>query len=338
MYSEKYMAEVDEQKNRCYNATILLKRVMLSKGITPDGVIPIFEKWLKKEEVMKKLTALLAVAAMTLSLVACGSSAESTAETTEETTEATETTDAAETAETTETEETADAAETTEAKTYVIATDTTFAPFEFENDNGEMVGIDLDLLAAIAEDQGFEYELQVIGFSAAVTALEAGEVDGVIAGMSITDERAQKYDFSEPYFDSGVGMAVAADSDIKSYEDLAGLQVAAKIGTEGCAFAESIADQYGFTIAQFEDSATMYQDVLSGTSAACFDDYPVLGYEISRGTPLALPMPMERGSSYGFATLKGAAPELVEMFNAGLENLKASGKYDEIINTYISTK
>ena len=119
---------------------------MLSKGITPDGVIPIFEKWLKKEEVMKKLTALLAVAAMTLSLVACGSSAESTAETTEETTEATETTDAAETAETAETEETADAAETTEAKTYVIATDTTFAPFEFENDNGEMVGIDLTFL------------------------------------------------------------------------------------------------------------------------------------------------------------------------------------------------
>ena len=327
MYSEKYMAEVDEQKNRCYNATILLKRVMLSKGITPDGVIPVFGRWLKKEEVMKKLTALLAVAAMTFSLAACGSSAESTAETTEETTEATEVT-----------EETADAAETTEAKTYVIATDTTFAPFEFENDNGEMVGIDLDLLAAIAEDQGFEYELQVIGFSAAVTALEAGEVDGVIAGMSITDERAQKYDFSEPYFDSGVGMAVAADSDIKSYEDLAGLQVAAKIGTEGCAFAESIADQYGFTIAQFEDSSTMYQDVLSGTSAACFDDYPVLGYEISRGTGLALPMEMERGSSYGFATLKGEAPELVEMFNAGLENLKASGKYDEIVGTYISTK
>ena len=278
---------------------------------------------------MKKLTALLTVAAMTLSLVACGSSS---AEGTEEA-PAAETTEAA--AETTETTEEAAPAE---AKTYVIATDTTFAPFEFENDNGDMVGIDLDLLAAIAEDQGFTYELQVIGFSAAVTALEAGEVDGVIAGMSITDERAQKYDFSEPYFDSGVGMAVAADSEIKSYEDLAGLQVAAKIGTEGCAFAEGIADQYGFTIAQFEDSATMYQDVLSGTSAACFDDYPVLGYEISRGTPLALPMEMERGSSYGFATLKGEAPELVEMFNTGLANLKASGKYDEILATYIATK
>ena len=83
----------------------------------------------------------------------------------------------------------------------MIATDTVFKPFEYTNENNEFVGIDVDILAAIAEDQGFEYELQVIGFSAAVTALEAGEVDGVIAGMSITDERAQKYDFSEPYFD-----------------------------------------------------------------------------------------------------------------------------------------
>ena len=211
----------------------------------------------------------------------------------------------------------------------------TFAPFEFENDKGEMVGIDLDLLAAIAEDQDFKYELQVVGFSAAVTALEAGEVDAMIAGMSITEERQAKYTFSEAYFDSGVGMAVQAGSTIASYEDLAGQQVAAKIGTEGCAFAESIADQYGFTIAQFEDSSSMYQDVLAGTSVACFDDYPVLGYEIARGTALSLPLEMERGSSYGFATLKGENDELVEMFNKGLENLKANGKYDEIINTYI---
>lgn len=222
------------------------------------------------------------------------------------------------------------------SKVYKIATDTTFAPFEFEDDNGNMVGIDLDLLAAIAEDQGFEYELEYVGFSAAMTALEAGEVDGMIAGMSITEERAEKYDFSEPYFDSGVGMAVLADSDIASYEDLAGKQVAAKIGSEGCAFAESIQDVYGFTIAQFEDSSTMYQDVLAGTSAAVFDDYPVLGYEINRGIGFKMPCEMERGSSYGFATLKDANPELVEMFNEGLNHLRESGKYDEIINTYIS--
>lgn len=240
---------------------------------------------------------------MALSLMACGSSSESA---------------------------------TSTERVYKIATDTTFAPFEFENDKGEMVGIDLDLLKAIAQDQGFKYELQVVGFSAALTALEAGEVDGVIAGMSITEERKQKYDISDAYFDSGVGMAVLEDSDIASYEDLEGLQVATKIGTEGCAFAESIADKYGFTIAQFEDSATMYQDVLAGTSAACFDDYPVLGYEISRGIGFKMPMEMEQGSSYGFAVLKGENAQLLEKFNAGLENMKESGKYDEILNTYIA--
>lgn len=279
----------------------------------------------------KKMLALTMAALMAASMTACGGS--KPAETTAAATTAADTA----AADTTAADSSADA--TTAAasdKVYKIATDTTFAPFEFENDNGEMVGIDLDILKAISEDQGFQYDLVVAGFSAAVTGLEAGEYDGVIAGMSITEERQAKYDFSEPYYDSGVGMAVAADSDIASYEDLNGKSVAAKIGTEGCSFAESIADQYGFTINQFEDSSSMYQDVLAGNSVACFDDYPVLGYEISRGTALKLPLDMERGSSYGFATLKGANPELVEMFDAGLKNLKDSGKYDEILNTYIS--
>lgn len=276
---------------------------------------------------MKKKFLALTIAVLTAaSLTACGGKTETTA--------------AATTAADTKAGDTTAAEVETEAvksdKKYKIATDTTFAPFEFENDKGEMVGIDLDLLKAIAQDQGFEYELVVAGFSAAVTGLEASEYDGVIAGMSITSERAAKYDFSQTYYDSGVGMAVLADSTIASYDDLSGKDVAAKIGTEGCTFAESIADQYGFKITQFEDSASMYQDVLAGNSVACFEDYPVLGYEISRGVGLKLPLEMEKGSPYGFATLKGKNPELVEMFDAGLANLKANGTYDEILNTYIS--
>lgn len=283
----------------------------------------------------KKVLALTMAALIAASLTACGGGS---APATDAATTAAGTTvaDAGNNTATTQADTTAAADTEKSDKVYKIATDTTFAPFEFENEKGEMVGVDLDILKAIAEDQGFQYDLVVAGFSAAVTGLEAGEYDGVIAGMSINPEREKKYDFSEPYYDSGVGMAVAADSDIASYDDLNGKTVAAKIGTEGCSFAESIADQYGFTIIQFEDSASMYQDVLAGNSVACFEDYPVLGYEISRGTGLKLPMDMERGSSYGFATLKGANPELVEMFNAGLKNLKDSGKYDEILNTYIS--
>lgn len=283
----------------------------------------------------KKFLGITMAALMAVSLTACGGAAEPAA-TTAADTAAADTAAAGTEAADPAAEDTTAAAASQDGKVYKIATDTTFAPFEFENENGEMVGVDLDLLKAISEDQGFQYDLIVAGFSAAVTGMEAGEYDAVIAGMSINPEREAKYDFSDPYYDSGVGMAVAADSDIASYDDLNGKTVAAKIGTEGCTFAESIADQYGFTIIQFEDSASMYQDVLAGNSVACFEDYPVLGYEISRGTALKLPLEMERGSSYGFATLKGANPELVEMFNAGLKNLKDSGKYDEILNTYIS--
>ena len=232
-----------------------------------------------------------------------------------------------------------DSAEGEGGKKYIIATDTTFAPFEFKNDQDEYVGVDIELLKAIAEDQGFEYELQPLGFDAAVTALETNQADAVIAGMSITDERKEKYDFSEPYYDSGVVMAIKADNDdIKSYEDLKGKKVAAKTGTEGATFAESIKEKYDFEISYFDESPNMYEDVKTGNTVACFEDYPVMGYGISQNNGLKMVTDMEKGSSYGFAVLKGKNAELLEKFNAGLKNVKESGKYDEIVNKYIKTE
>jgi polar amino acid transport system substrate-binding protein len=228
---------------------------------------------------------------------------------------------------------------TDETKTYNIATDTTFAPFEFQNDAGDYVGIDIEILAAIAEDQGFEYELNPLGFNAAVAALESNQTDGVIAGMSITAERQQKYDFSAPYYDSGVVMAIKADNDaIKSYTELKGLKVAVKTGTEGATFAESIKDQYGFELVYFDESPLMYEDVKTGNSVACFEDYPVMGYGITQGNGLKMVTDMEKGSSYGFAVLKGKNTELLDMFNAGLQNIKDNGKYQEIIDKYIAAE
>ena len=83
-----------------------------------------------------------------------------------------------------------------EEKTYIIATDKTYPPFEMEDDSGKLVGVDMDLIRAIAKDQKFKIKINSLGFDAACTALESGEADGVIAGMSINDERKQKYDFS----------------------------------------------------------------------------------------------------------------------------------------------
>ncbi len=224
----------------------------------------------------------------------------------------------------------------TSRKKYLIATDTTFAPFEFEDAKGNFIGIDMDILSAIAKDQGFSYQVQVLGFNAAVQSLESKQSDGVIAGMSITEDRKKKFDFSDPYFDSGVVMGISkTDGTIKSYADLKGKKVAIKTGTEGAAFAESIKDKYGFTVAYFEDSANMYEEVKIGNSAACFEDYPVLGYGISQGIPLKIVTPKEKGSSYGFAVNKGLNTELLAKFNKGLADIKANGTYQTILDTYI---
>ncbi|OXM15929.1 amino acid ABC transporter substrate-binding protein/permease [Paenibacillus herberti] len=223
-------------------------------------------------------------------------------------------------------------------KTYQIGTDITFAPFEYQDASGKYVGIDMDLMEAIAKDQNFKYEIKPLGFNAAVQALESNQVDGVIAGMSITDERKLKFDFSESYYDSGVSMAVrSGNEDIKSYGDLRGKKVAVKTGTQGYTVAESLAGEYGFTIVPFDDSAQMYDDVKGGNSVATFDDKPVLAYGQNQGNGLQVveEIEMVKGGSYGFAVSKGQNAELLKMFNDGLTNVRNSGEFDRILANYL---
>ena len=223
------------------------------------------------------------------------------------------------------------------SKKYVIATDTTFAPFEYTDESGKFVGVDVDLLAAIAAETGFEYDLQSLGFDAAVAALESNQADAVIAGMSITDARKQKYDFTDPYYESYVCAAAKADGDVKSLDDLKGKTVACKTGTQSADWAESIKDQYGFTITYFDQSDMMYQDVQTGNTAACFEDYPVMAYGVKQGNGLAV-IGKDDGTyatPTALAVMKGKNSELIEKFNKGLKSLKDSGKYDEIINKYM---
>ena len=223
-----------------------------------------------------------------------------------------------------------------DGENYVIATDTTFAPFEFQDGSGNLVGIDMDLIRDIAKDQNFSVDIKPLGFDAALQAVQANQAAGVIAGMSITDERKKVFDFSDPYFESGVQMAVLDDNDdIKSYEDLKGKRVAVKNGTEGAEFAESIRAKYGFEVVSFADSASMFEEVKTGNSVAIFEDYPVLNYGIQQGNGFKTVTPKEKGSSYGFAVNKGQNPQLLQQFNEGLKNLKASGRYDEIIESYL---
>ena len=271
---------------------------------------------------MKKLLALGMAAMMALSLAACGGAASTSESTSSEAS----------------TSEAATAENAGSDKTWVIATDTVFKPFEYTDASGNFVGIDVDIVAAIAEDQGFKYELKSLGWDGAIAACQAGQADGMIAGASITQERKDSgWTFSDGYYNATQTLTVPENSDITGFEDLKGKNVAVKIGTQGAAYADSLKDEYGFTVTSFEDSPTMYQAVLGGQCVACFEDTPIMQASIKDGG-LALKVlenTATEGAPYGFAIFNPNSQELLDMFNAGLANIKANGKYDEIIAKYL---
>ncbi len=256
----------------------------------------------------KRIIALLAAVAMTVSLVGCGAKGSGSTPA------------------------------SSDSKTWIIATDTSFKPFEYRDSENNFVGIDMDLLAAIAEDQGFKYDVQILGWDASIAACQAGQADGMIAGASITDERKEfGWIFSDGYYDANQSMAVAENSGITGLDGLSGKAVAVKTGTMSAEYAESLSGQYNFTVTYFEDSPTMYQAVVGGQVAAVFDDTPIMAANIKDGNlPMViLPETGNDPAAYGFAVFNKDNQKLVDMFNEGLKNIKANGKYDEILKKYL---
>ena len=220
-------------------------------------------------------------------------------------------------------------------KSYKVVMDSSFAPFEYQSDNGEYIGIDVDLIKAIAEQQGFTLELSNPGFDAALNAVQAGQADAVIAGMSITDARKEIFDFSDSYYTSNIILAVKEGSIVKAYKDLKGMTVGAKNGTASYSFLEEHANEYGYTLKAFDEASSMYDSLNAGSVDAIMDDEAILKYAIQQGRKFTTPIDGEPSGDYGFAVKKGSNPELIAMFNNGLAALRKSGKYDEILAKYL---
>lgn len=227
-----------------------------------------------------------------------------------------------------------------EGQTYIIATDTTFAPFEFRDSSGELVGIDMDLMRAIAEKQGFEVEFRSLGFNAALQALTSNQADGVIAGMSITEERQEVYDFSDPYFTGTMTLAVndGDEGEIGDWSDLDGKTLVVKTGSMSEDVARERQEEYGYEITALDQTTTLVESVKSGNADALMDDYPVIAYGVQQGSGLVTVGEQVEAGDYGFAVNKDRNPELLAAFNQGLAELQESGEYQEIMDRYLATE
>ncbi|WP_117282929.1 ABC transporter substrate-binding protein/permease [Streptococcus intermedius] len=218
---------------------------------------------------------------------------------------------------------------------YTIASDSSFAPFVFQDSNNKYTGIDMDLIKAIAKDQGFTIEITNPGFDAALNAVQSGQADGMIAGMSVTDARKETFDFSEPYYTANAILSIKETSTITSYKDLKGKTVGVKNGTASQTFLTKSQSKYDYKIKTFADASSMYDSLNSGSVDAVMDDEPVVKYSISQGQKLKTPIKGTPIGDTAFAVKKGSNPELIQMFNNGLANIKKNGQYQKILDKYL---
>jgi len=224
------------------------------------------------------------------------------------------------------------------AEDYAIATGDDFRPFEFVDEEGNLAGIDIEILAAIAEDQGFTYTLEPFIWEEAINACKSGQKDGMIASASITEERRSNgWIFSKGYFSATQSMAVPADANIAGFDDLIGKKVAVKSGTISADYAVSLANWFGFSLVTYDKTPEIFEAVINGEADACFEDTPIIGdYIKTNSAPLKFVSgSINQGAFYGFVVFSPEKQELIDKFNAGLDNIKANGIYDQIIRKYI---
>ena len=224
-----------------------------------------------------------------------------------------------------------------QVKKFVIATDASFPPMEFVDENKNIVGFDIDLMNAIAQEMGFEVEFKNTAWDGIFAGLEGGEYDAILSSVTITDERKQKYDFSDPYINAGQAVVVRADETrIKSDKDLPGKVVGAQIGTTGAFAVEKI---QGATLKEYDTIDLALLDLVNGNIDAVVVDTPVaadyaLASETFKGKLKIVGEPFTE-EYYGLVVRKGET-ELLKLFNEGLKKVRASGKYDEIYAKWIT--
>ncbi|MFP5527826.1 basic amino acid ABC transporter substrate-binding protein [Peptococcus simiae] len=218
----------------------------------------------------------------------------------------------------------------------VVGTNPTFAPFEFQNDKGEMQGFDLDLLRAIGEEAGFDVEFKSLSFDALTAAVQNGEIDVIAAGMSITPDRQKQLLFSKPYMDASLGIYVAKDTDgINGVGDLKGKVVAAQQGTTGADEVQDLADKRQIGEAKIlEDYNMCFLELTNGGADALVIDLPVAeNYMKNNADTVKMVGEPYVADYYGIAMAKDNT-ELEQKINDGLDKVIKSGKFEELCKKY----
>lgn len=269
----------------------------------------------------KKIVALVAAAAMVLSMAACGSTDNSSSDAK----------DGSAAAETTK---------TSDSDTLVMATNATFPPYEYV-DGEECKGIDIEIAQAIADAMGKKLEVDDIDFDSIIPAITTGKADMALAGMTVTDERKENVDFSDSYATGVQVIIVPEDSDITGPDDLANdKMIGVQQGTTGHIYCSDTPEKGGFGedhVTAYPNGASAIQALQTGkVDAVVIDNEPAKAF-VAENPGLKILDTEYVTEDYAIAVKKGNT-ELLDQINETLAKLKADGKLQSIIDKYIKAE
>ena len=222
------------------------------------------------------------------------------------------------------------------AKVYVVGTDAAYAPFESQNEKGEIVGFSVDLLNAVAAKGGFQVKYVNTPWEGIFNSLQQGDRDMLASSITITDERRQTMDFTNPYFDAVQLIAVKDGSKVAKFDDLKTLKVGVQTGTTGDEVVSKLLGKTNTNVKRFESTPLALKELeAGGVDAVVADNGVVINY-VANNTAAKFRTVSDSAFSpeqYGIAVKKGNA-ELLDKINKGLADLRADGTYQQVYAKY----
>lgn len=224
-----------------------------------------------------------------------------------------------------------------EAKKFVVASDASFPPMEYVDETKAMVGFDIDMMNAVAAAMGFKVEFKNTAWDGIFAGLEGSASDAILSAVTITDERKQKYDFSEPYVNAGQIVVVRTEETaITDNKSLTGKLVGAQIGTTGAFAVQKIE---GAKLKEYDTIDLAMLDLLNKNVDAVVVDTPVAANFVLTSANYKGKLKTVGASFtdeyYGVVVRKGDPTGFLPMFNEGLKKIKADGTYDKIYAKWI---
>lgn len=222
------------------------------------------------------------------------------------------------------------------AKVVVVGTDAAYAPFELQNEKGEIVGLTIDVVTAVAKKAGFEVKFVNTPWEGIFNSLQQGDRDMLASSITITDERKQTMDFTNPYFDAFQLIAVKESSKVAKFDDLKKLKVGVQTGTTGDEVVTKLLGKNSTNVKRFESTPLALKELESGGVDAVVADNGVVINYVTNNPAAKFKTVSDKAfvpEQYGFAVKKGNT-ELLGKLNKGLADIKADGTYDQIYAKY----